>query len=51
MIENKVDKGWLFTAQKDRHAALARLGHCVVVVSFTTLPMLPARQLRLSKAV
>lgn len=36
MIENKVGKGQLSTAQKDRHAALSRLGHHVVVVSATT---------------
>ncbi|TCR07250.1 VRR-NUC domain-containing protein [Neorhizobium sp. JUb45] len=36
MIENKVGKGRLSTAQRDRHAALARLGHDVTVVSATT---------------
>lgn len=36
MIENKVGKGRLSIQQKDRHAALSRLGHDVVVVSATT---------------
>ncbi|MGF9564151.1 VRR-NUC domain-containing protein [Neorhizobium sp. BT27B] len=36
MIENKVGKGRLSTQQKDRHAALAKLGHNVVVVSSIT---------------
>lgn len=36
MIENKVGKGRLSTQQKDRHAALAKLGHDVVVVSAMT---------------
>lgn len=35
-IENKVGKGRLSLAQRDRHAALARLGHIVEVVSATT---------------
>ncbi|MEB2845913.1 VRR-NUC domain-containing protein [Endobacterium cereale] len=35
MIENKVGKGRLSVQQKDRHAALSRLGHDVVVVSAT----------------
>lgn len=36
MIENKVGKGRLSTQQKDRHAALSRLGHDVTVVSATS---------------
>jgi len=36
MIENKVGKGRLSTAQVDRHASLARLGHPVEVVRFTS---------------
>lgn len=35
-IENKVGKGRLSPAQRDRHAALVRLGHIVEVVSATT---------------
>lgn len=35
-IENKVGKGRLSPAQRDRHAALARLGHTIEVVSATT---------------
>lgn len=35
-IENKVGKGRLSPAQSDRHAALAKLGHIVEVVSATT---------------
>lgn len=36
MIENKVGKGQLSPQQKDRHAALAKLGHHVMVVSATS---------------
>jgi hypothetical protein len=36
MIENKVGKGRLSTAQVERHASLARLGHPVEVVRFTS---------------
>lgn len=35
-IENKVGKGRLSPAQRDRHAALAKLGHIVEVISATT---------------
>lgn len=35
-IENKVGKGRLSPAQRDRHAALAKLGHIVEVVSATS---------------
>lgn len=37
MIENKVGKGRLSPAQVERHAALARLGFVVEVVSFDTV--------------
>ncbi len=36
MIENKVGKGRLSPTQVDRHASLARLGHLVEVVRFTS---------------
>jgi hypothetical protein len=36
MIENKVGKGRLSPAQTERHAPLARLGHPVEVVRFTS---------------
>jgi len=36
MIENKVGNGRLSPAQVERHAALARLGHHVEVLRFTT---------------
>ncbi|WP_284777085.1 VRR-NUC domain-containing protein [Agrobacterium sp. lyk4-40-TYG-31] len=36
MIENKVGKGRLSPAQVERHASLARLGHPVEVVRFTS---------------
>ncbi|POO54380.1 oxidoreductase [Agrobacterium rosae] len=36
MIENKVGKGRLSPAQVDRHASLAKLGHIVDVVRFTS---------------
>lgn len=36
MIENKVGKGRLSPAQVERHASLARLGHQVEVVRFTS---------------
>lgn len=36
MIENKVGKGRLSPAQAQRHASLARLGHPVEVVRFTS---------------
>ena len=36
MIENKVGKGRLSLAQVERHASLARLGHLVEVVRFTS---------------
>lgn len=36
MIENKVGRGPLSPAQIDRHAALAKLGHHVTVLRFTT---------------
>lgn len=36
MFENKVGNGRLSPAQVERHAALARLGHPVEVVRFTT---------------
>ena len=35
-IENKVGKGRLSPAQRDRHAALAKLGHIVEVISATS---------------
>ncbi|TWH01801.1 VRR-NUC domain-containing protein [Ochrobactrum sp. J50] len=36
MIENKVGQGRLSPAQKDRHAALQRLGYTVLVIRATT---------------
>lgn len=36
LIENKTPKGRLSPAQRDRHAALARLGHPVAVVKAAT---------------
>lgn len=36
LIENKTLKGRLSPAQRDRHAALARLGHTVVVLRAAT---------------
>lgn len=36
MIENKVGQGRLSPAQKDRHAALERLGYTVLVIRATT---------------
>lgn len=35
-IENKVGKGRLSPAQRDRHAALAKLGHIVDIISATS---------------
>jgi len=35
-IENKVGKGRLSPAQRDRHAALAKLGHIVEIISATS---------------
>lgn len=47
MIENKVGRGRLSPAQVERHAALARLGHSVDVLRFSTVDEAAAKALAL----